>query len=97
MRWLNLVLWARLSSSLAVNISSDLNNSSMRIQYGGEFLRSGTQPPQSSEKFFNWIDLQIEALKQRSSLDSSQLSDYQARSERIGKLYEELDQIGRLS
>jgi hypothetical protein len=40
------------------------------------------------------IDLQIEALKQKSSLDSSQLKDYQARSERIRKLYGELDRIG---
>jgi len=40
------------------------------------------------------IDLQIEALKQRSSLGFSQLNDYQARSERIRKLYEELDRIG---
>jgi uncharacterized protein with von Willebrand factor type A (vWA) domain len=41
------------------------------------------------------IDLQIETLKQASSLDSSQLQDYQVRSERIRKLYEELDRIGR--
>jgi len=40
------------------------------------------------------IDLQIETLKQRSSLDSSQLTDFQARSERIRKLYDELDRIG---
>ena len=40
------------------------------------------------------IDLQIETLKQTSPLDSSQLNDYQARSQRIRKLYEELDRIG---
>jgi hypothetical protein len=39
------------------------------------------------------IDLQIETLKQESSLDSSQLNDYQARSEKIRKLYEELDRV----
>jgi hypothetical protein len=39
------------------------------------------------------IDLQIETLKQKSSLDSSQLKDYQARSERIRKLHGELDRI----
>jgi uncharacterized protein with von Willebrand factor type A (vWA) domain len=41
------------------------------------------------------IDLQIETLKQASSLDCSQLQDYQVRSERIRTLYEELDRIGR--
>ncbi|HEY4763275.1 MAG TPA: hypothetical protein VIH75_06340 [Candidatus Sulfotelmatobacter sp.] len=39
------------------------------------------------------IDLQIETLKQESSLDSPQLQDYQARSERIRQLYGELDRI----
>jgi hypothetical protein len=39
------------------------------------------------------IDLQIETLKQESSLDSSHLQDYRARSERIRQLYGELDQI----
>jgi len=39
------------------------------------------------------IDLQIETLKQESSLDSLQLQDYQARSERIRQLYGELDRI----
>lgn len=41
------------------------------------------------------IDLQIETLKQESSLDHSQLQNYQLRSERIRKLYEELDRIRR--
>ena len=41
------------------------------------------------------IDLQIEALRQESSLDSSQLLDYQTRSARIRTLYSELDRIGR--
>ena len=40
------------------------------------------------------IDLQIVTLKQTSPLDSSQLNDYQARSQRIRELYEELDRIG---
>jgi hypothetical protein len=40
------------------------------------------------------IDVQIETLKQRSSFDSFQLKDYQARSQRIRKLYVELDRIG---
>lgn len=39
------------------------------------------------------IDLQIETLKQDSSLGSSQLQDYQARSERIQRLYGQLDRI----
>ena len=37
------------------------------------------------------IDLQIETLKQESSLESTQISEYRARSERIRKLYEALD------
>jgi len=41
------------------------------------------------------IDLQIETLRQESSLNVSQLLDYQARSERIRTLYGELDRIGR--
>ena len=41
------------------------------------------------------IDLQITTLKQKTRLDSTQLSDYRARSERIKTLYGELDQIGR--
>jgi hypothetical protein len=39
------------------------------------------------------IDLQIESFKQESSLGSSQLNEYQARSERIRKLYEALDRL----
>jgi hypothetical protein len=39
------------------------------------------------------IDLQIDSLKQDSSLDFFQLQDYQARSERIQQLYGELDRI----
>ncbi len=41
------------------------------------------------------IDLQIETLRQKSALDSYQLLDYTARSERIRKLYGELDGIMR--
>ena len=41
------------------------------------------------------IDLQIATLRQESSLDSSQLQDFRARSKRLRTLYEELDRIGR--
>jgi hypothetical protein len=41
------------------------------------------------------IDLQIATLHQDSSLDSSQLHDFQARSKRLRELYAELDRIGR--
>lgn len=44
---------------------------------------------------FQLIDLQIETLRQQSSLDSSQLQDFRTRSERIRLLYEEMDRIGR--
>jgi hypothetical protein len=40
------------------------------------------------------IDLQIETLRQESPIDSPQLQEYQARSERIRKLYGELDRLG---
>ena len=39
------------------------------------------------------IDLQIETLKQDSSLNSAQLLDYRARSARIRSLYGELDRL----
>ncbi|MGA8152762.1 MAG: hypothetical protein WB952_17565 [Terriglobales bacterium] len=41
------------------------------------------------------VDLQIQTLRQSSSLASFQLLDYQVRSERIRVLYHELDRIGR--
>jgi hypothetical protein len=41
------------------------------------------------------IDLQIATLYQDSSLDSSQLQDFRARSKRLRELYAELDRIGR--
>jgi uncharacterized protein YigA (DUF484 family) len=41
------------------------------------------------------IDLQIATLRQESSLDSSQLQDFRARSQRLRERYEELDRIGR--
>jgi hypothetical protein len=44
---------------------------------------------------FQLIDLQIETLKQQSSLDPSQLQDFRARSEEIRNLYAELNRIGR--
>jgi hypothetical protein len=43
------------------------------------------------------VDLQIKTLRQESSLGSSQLLDYQARSQKIRVLYQELDRIGRTS
>jgi hypothetical protein len=47
------------------------------------------------QELLHLIDSQIETLKQKSSLDSSQLRDYQTRSKRIRKLYGELDQMER--
>jgi hypothetical protein len=44
---------------------------------------------------FQLIDLQIATLRQESSLDSSELQDFRARSKRLRELYEELDRIGR--
>ena len=41
------------------------------------------------------IDVQIETLRQKAPLNSSQLLDYKARSEKIRALYGELDRIGR--
>ena len=41
------------------------------------------------------VDLQIETLKRPSSLTSTQLLEYQERSQRIWMLYGELDRIGR--
>jgi len=42
------------------------------------------------------IELQIEALKQESSLTLSQLSDDYGRSHKITRLYPELDTIARM-
>ena len=41
------------------------------------------------------IDLQIETLRRDSPLNSSELLDYSARSERIRSLYGKLDRMGR--
>ena len=41
------------------------------------------------------IDLQIETLRQDSSLDPSEILAYKTRSERIRTLYKELGRIGR--
>jgi hypothetical protein len=41
------------------------------------------------------IDSQIAMLRRESSLDSSQLRDFRARSRRLRELYEELDRIDR--
>ena len=41
------------------------------------------------------VDRQIEALRQPSGLTTSDLSDYRVRSEKITKLYRELDQMRR--
>jgi hypothetical protein len=41
------------------------------------------------------IQLQIDTLRLKSSLTSSQLSEYHSRSQRITAMYRELDQIRR--
>ncbi len=43
------------------------------------------------------VDLQIETLRQPSCLTTSDLSDYSVRSKKITVLYQELDQIRRIS
>jgi hypothetical protein len=43
------------------------------------------------------VDLQIQTLRQLSSLTTSDLLDYRVRSEQITVLYQELDQIRRAS
>ena len=43
------------------------------------------------------VDRQIEALRQPTSLSSSDLGDYHARSEKITTLYRELDRIATTS
>ena len=43
------------------------------------------------------VDLQIEALRQPSSLNTSNLVDYRVRSKKLTVLYQELDQIRRAS
>jgi hypothetical protein len=55
-----------------------------------------TEPASAIEReVLQLIDLQIATLQQESSLDSSQLQDFRARSKRLRELYEELDRIGR--
>jgi uncharacterized protein with von Willebrand factor type A (vWA) domain len=44
---------------------------------------------------YQLIDLQIEILRQDSSLNPSELLDYNARSKRIRTLFDELDRMGR--
>jgi hypothetical protein len=46
-------------------------------------------------KVHHLIDLQIEVLRQESSLSPDKLLDYNARSKRIQTLYVELDRMGR--
>lgn len=41
------------------------------------------------------VDVQIDTLRKPSSLTSSELDEYHSRSERITKLYEQLDLIAR--
>ena len=41
------------------------------------------------------VDLQIQTLRQPSSLTTTQLQDYKQRSQRIRLLYGELDRMGR--
>jgi hypothetical protein len=43
------------------------------------------------------VDRQIEALRQPTSLTSSDLGEYHARSEKITTLYRELDRMVRMS
>jgi len=43
------------------------------------------------------IDLQIQTLRQPSSLNTSDLLDYRVRSNKLTVLYQELDQIRRAS
>ena len=43
------------------------------------------------------VDLQIETLRQPSGLTTSDLLDYRVRSQKITVLYQELDQIRRMS
>ena len=43
------------------------------------------------------VDLQIQTLRQPSSLTTSDLLDYRVRSNKLTVLYQELDQIGRAS
>jgi hypothetical protein len=55
-----------------------------------------TDPPSAIRReVLHLIDLQIATLRQQSSLDSFELQDFRARSERLRRLYEELDRIGR--
>ena len=41
------------------------------------------------------VELQIQTLRQESTLTSSELLDYRMRAEKIKILYQELDRIGR--
>jgi hypothetical protein len=43
------------------------------------------------------VDLQIETLRQPSSLNTSDLLDYRVRSKKLTALYQELDQIRKAS
>jgi len=43
------------------------------------------------------VDLQIETLRQPSSLNASDLLDYRVRSKKLTALYQELDQIRKAS
>jgi hypothetical protein len=43
------------------------------------------------------VDLQIETLRQSSSLTTSDLLDYRVRSQKIGVLYQKSDQMRRAS
>src|SRR5215470_18063036 len=90
MTWSNPVLSARLLSRLGDKPSSRSQSSPGKIHYGC-LENSYAHGPVSAIKrrVVQLIDLQIETLKQRSSIDSSQRNDYQTRFERIRKLYEE--------
>jgi hypothetical protein len=66
-----------------------------RVFATGEFNMVTDPASTIKREVFELIDLQIAALRQASSLDSSQLQNFRARAERLRTLYEELDRIGR--
>ena len=67
------------------------------MSYNPLLEESMTSDPTSAIKreVHRLIDLQIETLRQNSSLNSSELLDYNARSKRIRSLYGELDRMAR--
>lgn len=73
-------------------------NATARARILGERIRMMTQPASAIKReVCQLIDRQIEALRQPTSLSSSDLGDYHARSEKITTLYRELDRIATTS